>query len=319
MTDQILSATLKDGDTSITVLSMGCAIQDWSVAGKSVVLGYQNPEAYRSNPYVLGCIVGRIANRTADAGFELDGQHWTLPANDGAHHIHGGPGGLAWCNWDLTQESSTRVILRLRSEHLAQGYPGAVDFEVRLTLNGSALTWDMTAKPDRPTPINLAQHVYFNLDGSGDVLSHKVQLNASKVTLTDAKLIPTGKITHVGETRFDFRNPVRIRDKDPESKGYDVNFALDRSDQPDAQVHSDTGMQLRLWTNRPGLQFYTAKHLNYFADANSSAEHKAGFGFCLEAQDFPNAANQPGFGSIICTPQTPYHQRTTIEISPFSG
>lgn len=319
MTEEIRSAILKDGDTSITVLSMGCAIQEWIVGGKSVVLGYKDPESYRTNPYVLGCVVGRIANRTAGAGFELDGQQWDLPANDGINHLHGGPGGLGWSNWDLNQESDTCVTLRFRSEHLAQGYPGTVDFEVRLTLNGPALTWEMTATPDRPTPVNLAQHVYFNLNGSENVLSHCVQLNASAITPTDDMLIPTGDILEVCETRYDFRTPVRISQNDPDNQGYDVNFVLDQAEHIKARVRSDTGMQLQLWTDRPGLQFYTAKHLKHFAEINSCAEHEPSFGFCLEAQDFPNAINEPTFGSIVCTPQTPYQQRTTIEISDNSG
>lgn len=319
MTNAIQSATLKNGDTSITVLSMGCAIQDWIVAGKSVVLGYQDADSYRSNPYVMGCIVGRIANRTAGAEFELDGKRWDLPANDGANHIHGGPGGLTWRNWTLHQVSERCVRLNLTSEHLDQGYPGVVEFEVRLTLNGSALTWEMTAKPDRPTPINLAQHLYFNLDGSNDALSHKVQINASRITPTDPNLIPTGEMLGVENTRFDFRKPARIAERDPDNHGYDVNFILDSIEQPNAQVQSENGLRLRLWTNRPGLQFYTAMHLKPHAAPNTCAAHNAGHGFCLEAQDFPNAVHRPEFGSILCSPQHPYYQRTTIEISSGPG
>lgn len=319
MTDEIQSAILKDGDTSITVLSLGCAIQEWLVAGKSVVLGYKDPESYRTNPCVLGAIVGRIANRTAGAGFELDGQLWDLPANDGTNHIHGGPSGLAWRNWELTKKSDTCAELRLRSEHLDQGYPGTVDFEVRLTLNGQALTWEMTATPDRPTPINLAQHVYFNLNGQGNILSHSVQLNASRMTPTDDSLIPTGEITEVNDTRFDFRSPVKVSQNDPKNQGYDINFALDQNAPLKARVESDTGMLLSLWTDRPGLQFYTAKHLVPLADINSCAEHQASFGFCLEAQDFPNSINEPEFGTLICTPRKPYRQVTTIEISDHSS
>ncbi|WP_299921709.1 aldose epimerase family protein [uncultured Pelagimonas sp.] len=316
MTDKIQTAVLENEIARITVLSIGCSIQDWRVHGRPVVLGYADVEAYRTNPCVMGSIVGRIANRTAGASFELDGKRWPLPANDGPNHIHGGPGGLAWQNWTLHQNSATSVALTLRSEHLDQGYPGCVDFEVQLTLDGTALTWVMTGKPDRETPINLAQHVYFNLAGTGNVLDHKVQIGANYVTPTDQALIPTGEKLQVGNSRFDFRHVQTLSEADPENLGYDLNFVLDKSNSPSAQVSSPDGMTLKLWTDQPGLQFYTAKHLSRRGVPIQGANHDPDCGFCLEAQSFPNSINQPGFGSIVYSPDNPYLQRTTIEIAP---
>ncbi len=316
MTDKIQTAVLENDIARITVLSMGCSIQDWRVHGRPVVLGYADVETYRTNPCVMGSIVGRMANRTAGAAFELDGHLWRLPANDGPNHIHGGPGGLAWRNWCLRQQSATSVTLTLRSDHLDQGYPGHVDFKVRLTLDGAALTWDMTGKPDRETPINLAQHVYFNLAGAGNVLGHQIQIGASFVTPTDQALIPTGDRLNVENSRFDFRQAQVISEIDPDNTGYDLNFALDQTDAPNATVVSPDGMRLQLWTDQPGLQLYTAKHLSRHGVALPGAKHDPDCGFCLEAQGFPNCINQSGFGSILCSPKSPYHQKTTIEIAP---
>lgn len=316
MATPIRSAVLVDGDVRITVLSMGCSIQDWQVAGRRVVLGYENPEDYRTNPCVLGSIVGRIANRTSGASFELAGRRWKLPANDGANHIHGGPQGLAWLNWDLQQIDSRHVRLRLSSPHLDQGYPGHVAFEVNLTLNGYALTWEITATPDRETPINLAQHVYFNLNGSGDILDHSVQLHASRMTPTDAALIPTGEVKDVSGTRFDFRGNPTIAQNDPPNQGYDCNFVLDQTKDANAIVTAPDRTQMRLWTDRPGLQFYTAGNLYPFGQALPGAAHQPNCGFCLEAQDFPDSMNQKQFGSILYDENRPYHQRTTVEIKP---
>lgn len=317
MTEQITSHVLRDGDTQISVLSMGCAVQDWQVVGRRVVLGYDDPEAYRANPKSMGIVVGRVANRTANGRFTLKGQDWHLPIVAGAqHHLHGGPQGLGKRNWVMTPLGDRSVRLTLHSPHLDQGYPGAVDFEVCLSLDGATLTWDMTARPDRETPVNLAQHLYFNLAGAGTVRAHRLRLNAARYTPTAPDLVPTGALVPVDGTRFDFRTSRRLDQADPESQGYDLNFALDGGAAPAAEVMSPDGMRLRLWTDRPGLQVYTANFLVPHANPWPEVDHTAFGGLCLEAQDFPNALNTPGFGSIIVSPDRPYRQVTRIEIAP---
>ncbi|WP_136443230.1 aldose epimerase family protein [Pacificoceanicola onchidii] len=306
---------LSDGDTEVTVLSIGCAIQDWIVGGRRVVLGYENFEDYRENPMSMGITIGRVANRTADCSFELDGATYHLTSRGGQHHLHGGPGGLGWRSWSMTDQTDTAVKLKLHSPDGDQGYPGAVDFEVQLSLNNGALTWDMTAIPDRKTPINMAQHVYFNLAGQGDILDHWFRLKASHYTPTGPDLIPTGDIAPVDRTRFDFREGCVLREKGDFGEGYDLNYALDLGGGPAAEVQSQDGMTLQMWTNRKGLQFYTCGHLGPFGSPHPGVTHKPFAGFCIEAQDFPNTVNTPAFGSVYCTPDSPYRQRTTIRIS----
>ncbi|MGP6089154.1 aldose epimerase family protein [Antarctobacter jejuensis] len=317
MTDPISSHVLRDGDTRITVLSMGCAVQDWQVAGRRVVLGYDDPEAYRLNPKSMGIVVGRVVNRIGYGRFTLDGQEWHLPLAPGAqHHLHGGPAGLGKRNWQITPVGDRAVVLRLHSPHLDQGYPGAVDFQVRISLDGAALTWDLTARPDRETPVNLAQHLYFNLAGAGTVRDHALQLRAAHVTPTGPDLIPTGALMPVAGTRFDFRVARAIAQADPESAGYDLNYALDDGDGPVAEVTAPDGMRLRLWTDQPGLQVYTSNSLTEYAAPWPGPHHGPFGGICLEAQVFPNALNTPEFPSILVSPDTPYRQVTTIEIAP---
>ena len=316
MRNQISSHVLRDGNTQITVLSMGCAVQDWQVAGRRVVLGYDSPEAYRVNPASMGIVVGRVANRTAFGRFTLDGQEWQLPLTPGApHHLHGGPAGLGKRNWQMTPDGDRSVIMRLHSPHLDQGYPGAVDFEVRMTLDGAALTWEMTARPDRETPVNLAQHLYFNLTGTGTVRNHILRLRSSHVTPTGPDLLPSGEIMPVDGTRFDFRDPRGIAEADPEGNGYDLNFALDEGAGPAAELAAPDGMRLRLWTDQPGLQVYTSNALTAYASPWPGPDHEPFGGICLEAQGFPNALNTPGFPSVLVSPERPYRQVTTIEIT----
>lgn len=316
MTDPISSHVLRDGETQITVLSMGCAVQDWHVGGRRVVLGYDDPEAYRTNPKSMGIVVGRVANRTALGQFPLNGQAWHLPLGPGAkHHLHGGPAGLGKRNWQMTPDGDRSVVLRLHSPHLDQGYPGAVDLEVRMTLRGAALTWEMTAQPDRETPVNLAQHLYFNLAGTGTVRDHALRLRASHITPTGPDLIPTGTLQPVDGSRFDFRSLRRIDDADPEGEGYDLNFALDAGDGPAADLSAPDDMRLRLWTDQPGLQVYTATFLSEHASPWPEVTHGPFGGICLEAQGFPNALNTPEFPSVLVSPKAPYRQVTTIEIT----
>ncbi|MFW2543196.1 aldose epimerase family protein [Primorskyibacter sp. 2E107] len=315
MSDTIQTHTLRDGETEVTVLSMGCVIQDWTVGGRRVILGYQDIEDYRGNPASMAITVGRVANRTAQCQFEMDGETYTLASRGGPHHLHGGPGGIGWRNWTMEPQGETAVRLTLHSPDGDQGYPGAVDFEVMLTLDGPALTWEMTATPDRKTPINMAQHVYFNLAGEGTIREHSVRLNASHVTPTDETLIPTGEIMPVDGTRYDFREPRVLSEIDPEGQGYDWNFALDGGDVPQVEIASPDGMRLTLWTNRKGLQFYTGGFLTSHGTRHAGVRHGPFAGFCIEAQDFPNTLNTPAFGSIFCTPDSPYHQRTTIRIA----
>ncbi|MBY6159345.1 galactose mutarotase [Mameliella alba] len=315
MNDPISSCVLRDGDTQITVLSIGCAVQDWQVGGRRVVLGYDDPEAYRDNPKSMGIIVGRVANRTAQGRFALNGSDWRLPVGADGHHLHGGPMGLGRQNWQMEPDGPRAVRLRLRSPHLDQGYPGDVVFEVRMSLDGAALTWEMLAVPDRETPVNLAQHLYFNLAGHGTIRDHTLQLRAPSYTPTNAELIPTGEVLPVAGTRFDFRDPRRIEAADPKGEGYDLNFVLTSGEGPAAEVSAPDGMCLRLWTDRPGLQVYTSNSLGPHAAPWPGVRHGPFAGLCLEAQDFPNALNTPGFPSVLATPDRPYHQRTTIEIA----
>lgn len=312
---EIKSHTLRDGDVAVTVLSMGCAVQDWQVGGRRVVLGYADPEDYRQNPASMNVVVGRVANRIAEGRFTLDGETVQLPVDAAGIHLHGGPEGLGWQNWDMTVESPRCVVLRHQSPDGHMGYPGTVDFTVRITLTGHRLRWEMTGTPDRATPIAMAQHLYFNLNGEGLVTDHALQVHASQITLTDDSLVTTGETAPVAGTRFDYRQPRVIAEADPEGEGYDLNFVLDGGDGPQAVLTAPDGMTLRLWTDQPGLQVYNSLWLEPTLPALGTP-HRQFAGLCLEAQDVPNAVNLPDFGSVIRTPNAPYRQVTEIEITP---
>ena len=181
--------------------------------------------AISADSQFLGVIVGRYANRIARGRFILDGQTWTLPCNDGANHLHGGPDGFGRRLWKAEVDAeNTAVQFSIRSPHLDQGYPGTVVATAQYRIdNDSRLVLTLSATADRPTIVNLAPHAYFNLAGSGDIRSHRLRLNASRYTPVDDGLIPTGDVATVEGSPFDFRVPR------PFPPDIDLNFAIDGS------------------------------------------------------------------------------------------
>ncbi|KMK65894.1 aldose epimerase family protein [Puniceibacterium sp. IMCC21224] len=307
---------LQDGDVRIAVLSMGCAVQDWQVGDTHVVLGYANPEDYRTNPVAMGTVCGRVVNRIRNARFDIDGTTYRLPANSGPNHIHGGPGGLGLSNWQMDRDGARAVLLRHHSTDLDQGYPGAVDFSVEMRLDGHRLTYIMTGTPSQKTPINLAQHIYFNLMGNGTVRDHVLRIDADTYTPNAADNMPMGRIDPVDGTRYDFRTPKRLEDADQERAGWDGNLLLNQTTQPKAEVTAPNGMRLRLWSQERGLQLYTSNTLGPHGSPLPGPPHAPFAGICLEAQGMPVAFGTDALEQSLCEPGRDYFQKLEIEIAP---
>ena len=313
---EITSHVLESEDVRVTLLSLGCIVQDWQVAGRSVTLGYDRVESYLDNRNHFGEVVGRVANRIRNGHFSLLGRDYRLPITSPPHHLHGGPLGFGRRLWRADPDGSRGVLFSLHSPDRDQGYPGAVDVEVFIKLTGHRLIWEMTAKPDQPTPINLAQHLYFNLNGSGAARGHVLYLNADSYTPNDETGCPTGQIVPVADTQFDFRTARSLNEADIQGQGFDHNMVLNMGrGRPTAEL-TGSDLHLRLWTDQPGLQLYDGGNLASTGAALPGQSHQPGTAICLEAQGFPNAPNEPAFPSIICTPDQPYFQRTEIEIAP---
>lgn len=298
---QITRHVLRSGDVSASILNLGCILQDWRVPlGQTripVVLGHDDPQAYQTNPNYMGAVVGRVANRIAGARFTLDGETYVLPANEPPHHLHGGPDGLHNRIWSVERDGDSALRLGLTSEHLDQGYPGLLEISVIIRLTGAELCYEFTATTDRPTPINLSQHAYYNLMGRGTVADHRLRISAETITPTCDDQIPTGQITPVDDTN-DFRTPRAIG-----TTPRDVNLMLTGTN-PAAELTAPNGLKLSLDTDKPGLQLYTGHHLpTPFA------------GLCLEPQFPPNAINMPAFAMPLTTPDQPYRHRLSLRIT----
>ena len=295
-----------------------------------VVLGHRSLDKYLTASRYFGAVVGRFGNRIARGRFTLDGHEFALAVNNGPNHLHGGVKGFDKVIWQAATFSgpaSSGVTYRYVSPDGDEGYPGRVDATVSYTLTEKfELIIEYTATSDKPTPINLTQHSYFNLAGEGtrDVLDHVVAINADRYTPVDDTKIPTGELAPVAGTPFDFRHPTRIGaridDRHPQiaiGAGYDHNFVLNRSGGSGllhaARVYEPTtGRILDVATSEPGLEFKTANALDGTIVGKAGKPYRARDGFCLETQHFPDSPNQSAFPSTILRPGQVYRSRTVF-------
>ena len=272
-----------------------------------VVLGFDTLEEYvAGNPY-FGAMVGRVGNRIAEGRFELDGQAYQLAINNPPNTLHGGVKGWDKVVWDAElRETNHGPALRLayRSPDGEEGYPGTVEAVVDYVLTfDNELRVEMWAKTDAATPVNIVHHSYWNLAGhdTADILDHSLRLDASHYTPADATLIPTGAIDPVADTPFDFRRAKRIGtdigDLPPSGDdpgGYDLNYVIDDYDgrvRLAARVASPNARRtMEIWTNMPGIQFYSGNFLDGVAGKGGATYDKHA-AFCLETQYFPDAIN----------------------------
>ncbi len=310
---------LESADAAVSILSLGCIVRDWRIDGPDgslpMVLGFRSVEDYLHHARSHGALVGRVANRIANARFSLDGKDWDLVPNEGRHQLHGGPGGLGSRIWEMEGDSASGTVqLSYASAEGEEGYPGMVDFAVSFRLEGARLVCEMRGVPDRPTPINLANHSYYNLGGDGTVQDHILWMAAPDYTPVDEDLIPTGEIRSVEETPLDFREPREIGDAD-----IDHNLVLDPGRdvaKPSATVFCPrTEVGLSLVTAEPGLQVFDAARMEIAVPGLDGRHYGRFAGLCLEAQHFPDSLHQPDWPSIIRTPESPYFQRLSVEIA----
>jgi len=307
---------------------------------EDIVLGFDTFDDYLAKSRFFGAVVGRYGNRIAKGRFTLDGTPVQLAVNNGANHLHGGNRGfdkVVWQAEPIGRDGGVGVVLTYTSVDGEEGYPGTLKATVTYTLTPrNELTLDYRATSDKATPINLTNHSYFNLAGrsGGDILQHRLTLNADRYTPVDGTLIPTGELAAVTGTPFDFRAPAGIGariDGDHEQlrrgNGYDHNFVLngggalqsDRSAErlalhPAARVvEPSSGRTLDVATTEPGVQFYAGNNLDL---ARNGFGRRSGF--CLETQHFPDSPNHPQFPSTILRPGQTYESRTvfTFGVTP---
>ena len=288
-----------------------------------VVLGYETLEEYVRNPRYFGGLIGRHANRIGAGKFSLNGTQFQLTQNNGANHLHGGAKGFDKRVWDvIDQESDGAAILRLEyfSPDGEEGYPGNVKANVTYKLSAdNELEINYEATTDRETIVNLTNHSYFNLAGSGDILGHELTLHADAFTPVSKELIPTGEIKSVENTPMDFRRSKAIGADLVSAGGYDHNFVLgdyDGSLRRAARLFEpESGRVLEILTSQPGIQFYSGNFLDGSLTGKRGAVYHKYTGLCLEPQHFPDAPNHANFPSTVLRPGETYRHVSKYRFS----
>ncbi|MEM6664962.1 MAG: aldose epimerase family protein [Pseudomonadota bacterium] len=301
------------------ILTYGAALAEMWVPDRAgrladVVLGWDKLEDYVGQRGCFGATCGRYANRIADGRFLLDGVPYQLDVNEGPTTLHGGPRGFHKQVWQVLDRDTHHVTLGLLSPDGDQGFPGRLSTTVTYRISGGALYIVLNAASDVPTIINLVNHAYWNLGGHDalDVLDHTLQVNALHYLPVDDRKIPTGEIAPVADTAFDFRvaRPVGFRVNATPAGYYDHNWCLDiaRGEIGPALVLSDpeSGRAMSVSTTEPGVQLYSAAHLDGSLRGKGGIAYPRAAGLAIETQNWPDAPNQAGFPTFDLRPDETY-------------
>ena len=290
-----------------------------------IVLGFDNLKGYLAGHPYFGAIVGRYANRIANARFELGGEVYQLAANNGNNHLHGGIKGLDKVVWDyeiLTGSGLGSLRFTCFSPDGDEGYPGNLSIETLFMLNNdNELHIKFKATTDKPTPVNLSHHGYFNLTACRDsVLGHELKINGSRFTEVNDEHIPTGELSMVEGTAMDFREMKPVgRDMADVPGGYYHNYVLDNIQEPLKMVailyEPVGGRRMEVLTTQPGVQFYTGNFLDGTLTGKGGKVYHQHWGLCLETQHFPDSPNQPSFPDTVLKPGEEYIHSTIYRLS----
>lgn len=305
------------GGMTAQVIPYGCRIVKLLVKDKNgnfgdVVLGYDTMEGYLKPEDVLGAVVGRFANRIAGASFEINGVSYRMTANEGVNSLHSAPGGFQDRLWRVkcsdNGDDAPSITFAYRSPDGECGFPGNLDVTVTYTLStDNALIINYKAKTDRETPLSLTNHSFFNIGGDPlrDILSNELQINADSITEVGEDLIPTGNLTPVNGTPYDFNRPktigqdIRANDRIlKKCGGYDHNFVLKgpAGMKKAGEVYDQvSGRVMRIFTDLPGVQFYSSNSFDKDAVGKGGARHLVHHSFCFETQYFPDSVHHPNF------------------------
>jgi aldose 1-epimerase len=324
------------------VMSYGASLQSLLVPDRNgkladIVLGYDDLQGYLDHRQYFGATVGRYANRMARGAFTLDGKHYTLTHNEGPNSLHGSTKGFEQQVWqvvDVKQGPNASVTLQYVSKDGDQGYPGTLTVKVTYQLSeDNQLKIAYVATTDKPTIVNLANHTYWNLsgEGSGTVMDELLTIPGNAITAVDAQSVPNGSIVPVAGTPYDFRaaKPIGRDIRDGHSQqllighGYDMNWVMSRKEIEARMVarvvDPQSGRVLSLWSDKPGLQFYSGNSLDGTAAGKDHHIYRQGDGFVLEPQLFPDTPNRPEFGSARLAPGETYRNTIIYRFGSDSG
>jgi len=321
-----LEVTLTNYAAAITSIK----VPDRNGQQADVVLGFSTLDGYLNDKVFMGAIVGRYANRIANARFTLDGTEHELPANNRQHTLHGGPNGFYKKLWKPIAANDRYVVFQHVSPNGEEGFPGNLTAEIRYSLTeANELRLDYRAVTDRATVVCLTGHAYFNLAGEGDpsILDHELTIDADLYVPTDASSIPTGEIRPVKGTPFDFTGAQRIgagieadNEQLKSANGFDRCWVLRKKQIGQltraSMLHEpQSGRSMEIWTTEPGIQFYSGNFLDGTITGKSDRSYPFRSGLCLETQHFPDSPNHAHFPTTVLRPGEEYRSTTIYKFS----
>tara|TARA_B100000989_G_scaffold62270_1_gene42951 strand:- start:299 stop:1321 length:1023 start_codon:yes stop_codon:yes gene_type:complete len=333
--EEVYKFLLKNKDCEIEIISLGAIITSIKVPDKNgklldVALGFNSLEPYLNEHPYFGAIIGRYANRIDNGKFTVDDVEYNLALNNNGTSLHGGIKGFDKVNWKVVSyddKTYTSIKLNYLSKDMEEGYPGNLNVYVTYKLtNENELVIQYNAETDKKTILNLTQHSYFNLSGesSGDVSDHNLEIYADSYLPVNEKIIPTGDIEKVQGTPFDFVKSKKIgRDINLDhyqlslGNGYDHCWVLndfDGSVRKIASAYSDqSGIQMDVYTDQPGVQLYTGNFLNGSISSKQGSKYEKRSGFCLETQHFPDSPNKESFPNVYLKPGEVFKSKTVFK------
>ena len=319
--------TVSNGRMSFSAIDLGCTLTSVLLPKKNglytdILLGHSSLEGFVNTSSCVGSFVGRYANRIADGRFSLDGKKYELDRNDGGKNfLHGGYdcwGKKIWDSKKIKNRNGLGVEFSRFSPDGEQGLPGNAFVRVTYTLNeNNELTLEYKLTTDRPTPVNLTNHAYFNLKGTdaGTVADHEFTLACSRFLEVDDTLVPTGKILNAKDNPvYDFTQTKTFSaDIDSTQDGYDTPYLIDDADgslKTFAVLKEPVeGKMMTVSTTLPVVQVYTGNYMEGYKGKNGRIYHKHD-AVCIEPQEFPDAPIHPEFPGAIASPTNPYRSLT---------
>lgn len=297
--------TLRNEELTVRITNYGARVLSVECGGADYLYGPKTAQEVLKDTCYCGAICGRVANRIAGGRFSLDGKEYSLAVNNGPNHLHGGLKGYNARVWIIERATDTCLQLSLVSPDGEEGYPGTVSISATYRLEGRSLTLELVATTDAPTLLNLTNHAYWNLTGTGTIDAHTLQVHATEYTPM-VQNIPTGAVAPVAGTLYDLTSPASLGERNAPGAiagGYDDNYVLPTDGTVrEAAVLSNGTVILRVATNAPGLQVYTGDYLPLPRG-----------GVALEAQNYPDSPHNAAFPTIELRPGETY--RRTIRWS----
>jgi aldose 1-epimerase len=323
--EPVYRVRIAGGGLTAHVLTWGAVIQDLRLEGHEppLVLGFETFNAYPAHSPYFGATPGRCANRIGDGKFSIDGKDYQLELNErGVTHLHGGSDGIGRGHWSIVEYEADRVVLDIVDPDGRAGYPGDCTVTVTYQLKADGvLSVIYETVADEPTPANVCQHSYFNLDGREDIFGHDIMIAADHLTAVDERLIPTGELMDLSGSPFDLREmgPVQRTLEDGSQVPFDHNYCLspERVEKRSVALVRSlySGVSLEVRTTEPGVQFYAGVMLNVPVPGFDGLRYGPYAGFCLETQIWPDAVNHDNFPNAVLRPGEVLRQETEYVFS----